>query len=136
MYTSWRQIPAASSISSSSRPQRPTKGRPARSSLAPGASPTTTSSACGFPSPGTRFVHVSQGSEPQPLCRRISEAIPVRSAARSATAAASAAGPGRLTVADRQLPEQLPHPLGGDRGIVAPVVGEHHPHGLGVRAKP
>ena len=83
MKTSARAIPASPSSSSSSLPARPTNGRPALSSLAPGASPTMTIRASGLPSPGTKCVHVSHGSKPHGVCLQISSAMASSSAAAS-----------------------------------------------------
>src|SRR4051812_38244796 len=71
MNTSSRARPASASNWSSSLPERPTNGRPCLSSLAPGASPTSITSATGLPSPGTMCVAFSQISKPQPECLRI-----------------------------------------------------------------
>ena len=60
--TSARTTPASASSSSSSFPARPMNGRPSSSSVFPGASPTKTTAAAGFPSPGTIRVAVSHGS--------------------------------------------------------------------------
>src|SRR4051794_38468171 len=62
-YASERSMPAASSPSSSTLPAGPTKGRPARSSLSPGCSPTNTISAFSDPSPKTVCVPVFQRSQ-------------------------------------------------------------------------
>ncbi len=62
MYTSDLFRPIALIIFSSSCPALPTKGLPWASSSAPGASPTKTIIASGFPSPGTGFVLVAARS--------------------------------------------------------------------------
>src|SRR5919197_3213719 len=62
-YASLRSMPASSSASSRTRPAGPTKGRPARSSLSPGCSPTKTISAVRAPSPKTVCVPVFQRSQ-------------------------------------------------------------------------
>ena len=53
MKTSSRRNWIASRILVRRSPDFPTKGRPSSSSVAPGASPTITKPAFGFPSPGT-----------------------------------------------------------------------------------
>src|SRR4051812_46389737 len=99
--TSSRETPAAASSSSSNRPARPTNGRPSVSSVAPGASPTKTTGADGFPSPGTQRDAVSHGSNPQPPCARISSLSPPSVSglptgrARGAWTTAACAGPPR-----------------------------------------
>ncbi len=62
-------------ILSSNRPDGPWNGRPARSSSAPGTSPTTTSPAAGLPSANTSFVAVAASGQ----------AVKVASAWRSAS---------------------------------------------------
>lgn len=59
MYASSRDSPMLCRSLSSSFPAAPTKGMPAISSLAPGASPMKRMSAWGFPLPKTRFVALS-----------------------------------------------------------------------------
>ena len=59
MNTSSRCQPIEPSSWTSSPPARPTNGRPSRSSLKPGPSPTNTTSVSGSPSPGTAFVRPS-----------------------------------------------------------------------------
>ena len=72
MNTSPRARPASSRSVSRNFPARPTNGRPALSSLAPGASPTSITSASCAPSPGTMLAASSQMAKPQPRWVRIS----------------------------------------------------------------
>lgn len=58
--TRCRGSPSVASISSTNWPARPTNGRPAESSCAPGASPTNMTRALYDPSPGTACVRLSQ----------------------------------------------------------------------------
>ena len=58
MNTSSRRQPIEASSLTSRSPARPMNGRPSRSSLKPGPSPTKTTSVSGSPSPGTAFVRV------------------------------------------------------------------------------
>ena len=53
---------------SRSFPAWPTKGRPVASSVAPGPSPTSTSRACGLPSPGTALVRLGQSAAAVTWC--------------------------------------------------------------------
>ena len=55
---------------SSSWPERPTKGRPSRSSSRPGASPTSMMSASGLPSAKTRFLAVKRRLQPSNSARQ------------------------------------------------------------------
>src|SRR5215211_2884531 len=64
MKTSSRARPASPSSWSRNLPDRPTNGRPCLSSLAPGASPTSITSAVSLPSPGTMLVAAAQISNP------------------------------------------------------------------------
>src|SRR4051794_34819330 len=58
-------MPAASSPLSSSRPAGPTNGSPARSSLSPGCSPSSTTRARAGPSPKTVWVAPRQRWQPR-----------------------------------------------------------------------
>ena len=61
--TSSRLWPMARSISSSNLPALPTNGSPRRSSSAPGASPMTSQSAFGLPTPKTVFVRLADSPQ-------------------------------------------------------------------------
>ena len=68
MKTSSRRQPIDASSLTSRSPARPTNGRPSRSSLKPGPSPTKTTSVSGSPSPGTalrpRLVQAAVRADP------------------------------------------------------------------------
>src|SRR5436309_2761057 len=68
---------------SSSWPLTPTKGLPARSSSAPGASPISITRAAGLPSPNTRLVAVFFSGQPSKAASASASSVRSRAAAAS-----------------------------------------------------
>ena len=99
MKTSSRLQPSGARNFVSSAPARPTNGRPSRSSLNPGPSPTNTTSVSGLPSPGTARVRVSWRR--QRVQARTSVAISSSAAWRSAWVTPAPGDSGGLLVAAR-----------------------------------
>ena len=85
MKTSSRRQPIEARSLTSRPPARPTNGRPSRSSLKPGPSPTNTTSVSGFPSPGTDLASASRagGSWCRPAPRTRSPRVPSGARRRS-----------------------------------------------------
>ena len=122
MYT-WARWSPASSASNRSRswPERPTNGRPCRSSSRPGPSPTTIRSACGSPSPKTTVVRPAASGQ------RV-HARAIRSTSASPGTATHGIGRPRLRppTPHRLIPSWLRDrtvPVCVDKGREA---GEHH----------
>ena len=98
------------SMRSSNWPEGPTKGLPARSSSAPGPSPTSISPASGLPSANTRLVAVAASGQPSKPARAARSSASVRAAAATSCArsgrapggAASGAAAGGQQRAGRQ----------------------------------
>jgi hypothetical protein len=87
-----RSRPIAASMRSRSWPARPTKGRPMRSSSAPGASPMIMTGAAGLPSANTVLVAVRFKAQPSQSAINAASAATVSAlaASRRADCAASA----------------------------------------------
>ena len=81
--TPWRSMPIAASMRSRSWPARPTKGRPIRSSSAPGASPIIMTGADGSPSAKTVLVAVRFRAQPSKPATNAASAAAVSALAAS-----------------------------------------------------
>ena len=103
MKTSSRRQPTWPRRRTSSSPARPTNGRPWRSSLKPGPSPTNITSVSGWPSPGTAFVRPAWSRQlvHDRTCAAISSSAAARAyeASWSNAAVGAVGGPGSSSAA-------------------------------------
>src|SRR5713226_3569396 len=103
IWTLVRSSPIVASMRSSNCPLRPTKGRPSRSSSAPGASPMIMTDAAGLPSRNTVLVAVRFNGQPSnpatsaPSASIVSAPAASRRADCAASASDSASAPGGAT---------------------------------------
>ena len=106
---------------SSSLPERPTNGRPSRSSSRPGASPTNITRACGLPSANTSWVAVVRKRAAfeaiEDVARSSSRLAALLAASRAAMTAASGDGGGAAPAAAGRLR------TAGTRRDAAPAAG-------------